>query len=120
MTGVCPPQAQYVFIHDALEELITCGDTAVSSSNLRVKMGKMHKIIPEKAISGFSDQFKVRAGAGRQGGRQAGREGGGGGGGGGQGGRQGGREAGSGAGRQAGGQAVGQAGRQGGRQAGRG
>ena len=74
MTGVCPPQAQYVFIHDALEELITCGDTAVSSSNLRVKMGKMHKIIPEKAISGFSDQFKVRAGGGGQAGGQAGRQ----------------------------------------------
>lgn len=66
--SVCPTQAQYVFIHDALEELITCGDTAISSSNLRIKMGKMHKIIPEKAISGFSDQFKVRAGTAEEGG----------------------------------------------------
>ena len=59
LSPVAPTQAQYVFIHDALEELITCGDTSISSSNLRVKIGKMHKILPDKAISGFSDQFKV-------------------------------------------------------------
>jgi protein tyrosine phosphatase len=48
-----------VFIHDALEELITCGDTSISSSNLRTYIRKMHKIIPEKAISGFTDQFRL-------------------------------------------------------------
>ena len=36
-----------------------CGDTGISSINLRGKMNKMHKIIPEKAVSGFTDQFKV-------------------------------------------------------------
>ena len=50
---------QYVFIHDALEELITCGETDISAGNLRVKVNRLHKIVPSKAISGFEDQFKV-------------------------------------------------------------
>ena len=48
-----------MFIHDVLEELITCGETDISAGNLRVKVNKLHKIIPGKAISGFEDQFNV-------------------------------------------------------------
>ena len=51
-----------MFIHDALEELITCGETDISTGNLRMKVNKLHKIIPSKAISGFEDQFKVSHG----------------------------------------------------------
>jgi len=51
--------AQYVFIHDALEELITCGETDISATNLRFRVNKLHKIIPGKAISGFEDQFRL-------------------------------------------------------------
>ena len=50
---------QYVFIHDALEELITCGETDISAGNLRVKVNKLYKIVPGKALSRFEDQFKV-------------------------------------------------------------
>ena len=57
-------QMQYVFIHDALEELITCGETDISAGNMRMKMNRLHKIVPGKAISGFEDQFKVRCGDG--------------------------------------------------------
>ena len=53
------PQAQYVFIHDALEELITCGDTAIMSHNLRLKIGNLGKVDPNKFITGFQDQFEV-------------------------------------------------------------
>ena len=60
MADLWPLQAQYVFIHDALEEMITCGDTSISSANLRTKIGNMHRIIPDKSIAGFSDQFQVR------------------------------------------------------------
>ena len=52
-------QGQYVFIHDALEELITCGDTAILSHNLRHDIGKLGKIVPEKFITGFQNQFEV-------------------------------------------------------------
>ena len=54
-----PLQAQYVFIHDALEELIICGDTSILSHNLRVKIGNLGKIVWGKSISGFQDQFEV-------------------------------------------------------------
>ena len=48
-----------MFIHDALEELITCGETDISATNLRMKVNKLYKIIPGKAISGFEEQFNV-------------------------------------------------------------
>ena len=39
----CPIQDQYVFIHDAILEAVTCGDTQVESGNLRAKLNKMQK-----------------------------------------------------------------------------
>jgi len=52
-------QAQYVFIHDALEELITCGDTSFSAQNMRVKVNRMSKVNPETEITGYQKQFQV-------------------------------------------------------------
>ena len=48
-----------MFIHDALDELITCGETDIAASNLRARVNKMHKIVPGKNMSGFQDQFQV-------------------------------------------------------------
>ena len=59
LSPLSSPQAQYVFIHDALEELITCGDTSIASHNLRMKLGNLGKIVPGKIITGFQDQFEV-------------------------------------------------------------
>ena len=67
LTAVCLPyiricahiQAQYVFIHDALEELITCGDTSFSVQNMRVKVNKMSKADPETEITGYQKEFQV-------------------------------------------------------------
>ena len=53
-------QAQYVFVHDALDELISCGETDIHVLNLKVKLGSMHKIIPSRGITGFHDQYQVR------------------------------------------------------------
>ena len=53
-----------MFIHDALEELITCGETDISVGNMRLKVNRLYKIVPGKAISGFEDQFKVSRGDG--------------------------------------------------------
>ena len=39
----CPIQDQYVFIHDAILEAVTCGDTQIESGNLRAKLKKMQK-----------------------------------------------------------------------------
>ena len=53
-------QVQYVFIHDALVELVTCGDTSVPASGLRGRIKKMVQNIPEGDVSGFTAQFRVR------------------------------------------------------------
>ena len=52
-------QAQYVFIHDALNELITCGQTDIVASALRTKVNFLSKVIPAKGITGFQNQFQV-------------------------------------------------------------
>ena len=59
MTSTLKPQDQYVFLHDALDEYITCGETDVAVSNLRARMNKLRKHIPEKGITGFTEQFQV-------------------------------------------------------------
>ena len=50
-----------MFIHDALDELITCGETDIAAPNLRVKVSRMQKNIPGKAMNGFADQFQVES-----------------------------------------------------------
>ena len=52
-------QAQYTFIHDALEELITCGDTSFNVQSMRVKVNRMGKVNPETELTGFQEQFQV-------------------------------------------------------------
>ena len=57
---MCPHiQAQYIFIHDALDELITCGETDIKAAGLRVKVNRLRKTIPGKGITGFAEQFQV-------------------------------------------------------------
>ena len=51
---------QYVFIHDALVELVTCGDTSVPAKALRGHIKKMVRNIPGEDVSGFTAQFRVR------------------------------------------------------------
>ena len=48
-----------MFLHDALDELTTCGDTSIIGSNLRARVNKMHKMIPGKNITGFQEQYEV-------------------------------------------------------------
>ena len=36
-------QDQYAFIHDAILEAVTCGDTQIESDDLRPKLNKMQK-----------------------------------------------------------------------------
>ena len=37
-------QDQYIFIHDAILESVTCGDTQIEASNLRVAMRKLNEV----------------------------------------------------------------------------
>ncbi|CAI8043302.1 Receptor-type tyrosine-protein phosphatase F [Geodia barretti] len=52
---------QYVFIHDALVELVTCGDTSVPAKALRGHIKKMVRNIPGGDVSGFTAQFRLLA-----------------------------------------------------------
>jgi hypothetical protein len=54
-----PPKAQYVFIHTALDELNTCGDTEIAAANIRIAIGKLNRTVQPNNVTGFSAQFQV-------------------------------------------------------------
>ena len=47
-------QKQFIFIHDAILESVTCGDTQISVTNLRAAVAKLKK------KNGFQNQLMVR------------------------------------------------------------
>ena len=51
-------QDQYVFIHDALDELITCGETDIQINNLKKKIELLNKFETPNT-TGFQAQFQV-------------------------------------------------------------
>ena len=42
-----------------MDELITCGDTSISSANLRRTITKLHNTVSGKGITGYQEQFQV-------------------------------------------------------------
>ena len=52
-------QAQYVFVHDALCEVIQCGDTEIPASKLCSTVETMAQSLPGKVVTGFEEQFQV-------------------------------------------------------------
>lgn len=53
-------QTQYIFIHNALDELITCGETEIAAANMRIVNGKLSRLVPQKKVTGYQVQFEVR------------------------------------------------------------
>ncbi|CAI8049659.1 Tyrosine-protein phosphatase Lar-like [Geodia barretti] len=51
-------QAQYVFIHDSLSELVVCGETDVAAGNIRIRMMQLQKPVPGGLV-GFQKQFET-------------------------------------------------------------
>ena len=51
-------QAQYVYIHDALQEYIVCGDTSIPAEKIRNAMVSLQKVSDHK--SGYQKQFEVK------------------------------------------------------------
>ena len=51
-----------MFIHDALNEFITCGETDIAAENLQLAINKLSRPADGKEISGFQNQFEVRRG----------------------------------------------------------
>ena len=54
-------QVQYIFIHDALDELLLCGDTEIAAIDIRIVIGKLTAPVDVQNINiiGFSKQFEV-------------------------------------------------------------
>ena len=48
-----------MFIHDAILESVTCGDTQISAGDLRRQIQKMSSVAPGKTVSGFQYQFQI-------------------------------------------------------------
>ena len=55
---VCP-QDQYVFIHDAILESVTCGDTQISAGDLRKQIQRLSQVVQNKSCTGFQFQFQI-------------------------------------------------------------
>ena len=47
-------------MHDALEELITCGDTSFNAQDMILRVARLGDVVPGKEITGFEEQFNVR------------------------------------------------------------
>ena len=52
-------QDQYVFIHDAVLESLTCGDTQIPASGLLGAIKKLKEKDSETGRTGFETQFHV-------------------------------------------------------------
>ena len=48
-----------MFLHDAMLESVTCGDTEISSANMRTAMRRLNRLNPADNTTGFHTQFKV-------------------------------------------------------------
>lgn len=51
---------QYAFIHDALLEAVTCGNTEVPARNLHAYIQRLTQIEPAENVTGTELEFKVR------------------------------------------------------------
>ena len=51
-------QSQYVFIHDAIDELITCGESEIAAANIRITINRL-TAFRFGGMTGFQQQFQV-------------------------------------------------------------
>ena len=58
-----------MFIHDALSELVVCGETEMAAGDLRIKMNKLERQVAA-GITGYQRQFQVKWSACRDGERE--------------------------------------------------
>ena len=48
-----------MFLHDAILESVTCGDTQVTAANLRMMIKKYGRMDAITGLTGFQSQFNV-------------------------------------------------------------
>ena len=56
---VLSPQAQYIFIHDALAEAITCGTTEFNVRELMDRLRVLNSVVPDSGKSLMASEFLV-------------------------------------------------------------
>ena len=54
-------QNQYIFIHNALNELLTCGETEITAANMRIAIGRLSRTVQSGTVTGFQKQYEVRS-----------------------------------------------------------
>jgi len=52
-------QEQYIFIHDAVLEYITCGDTSIEAPNVMRAMAKLKTKDKMTGLNGYEQELKV-------------------------------------------------------------
>ena len=52
-------QEQYIFIHDAIFEVVSCGDTQIDAGNFYRYFHKINKHYPGTHLDEFENQYKV-------------------------------------------------------------
>ena len=52
-------QDQYIFIHTALNELLTCGETEIAAGDMRVALRRLDKREGNGSFTQFEEQFNV-------------------------------------------------------------
>jgi len=53
-------EEQYIFIHDALLEAVTCGETEVPVRNLPLHIQQLSQMDPGTTVTGMELEFKVK------------------------------------------------------------
>ena len=48
-----------MFVHDALSELVLCGETDIPAADIRISINNLKKTITGENITGFQKQFQV-------------------------------------------------------------
>ena len=48
-----------MFIHDAILEVLTCGDTQITATNLRLEIDKLSREDPSHKCTGYQHQFNI-------------------------------------------------------------
>ena len=52
-------QSQYIFIHNALDELFTCGEMEIEATNMRVVISQLSRTVQSGTGTGFQKQYEV-------------------------------------------------------------
>ena len=59
INAIITSQEQLIFLHDAILESVTCGNTQITAADLRMVIGKYGKVDSSSGVTHFQSQFNV-------------------------------------------------------------